>query len=235
MGAPESRAVSVFAGVEGGATHSTLVLMDSNAKKLGQWSGPALNCLLNGIERTADQISAWIRRIAREISVDLPISSLGMGLSGAEEDSSNEKMLQYFRTKHEDLSNFFFLTSDSVCVAATAFDKGGVVLIAGTGSACRLIKADGVVHSVGGWGHLIGDGGSGFWITMRAIKIVFDCEDGLAECAFDIAKVKEELLKHFGLRNKMELISNILYGDRFEKPRIASFCSCLALTSYRAG
>lgn len=41
------------------------------------------------------------------------------------------------------------------------------MVVAGTGSSCRLLKADGTVCGVGGWGHQIGDGGSGYWIANR--------------------------------------------------------------------
>lgn len=49
---------------------------------------------------------------------------------------------------------------------------GGVVLVAGTGSACRLLKADGSVYGVGGWGHQIGDGGSAYWISRRYYMLI---------------------------------------------------------------
>lgn len=64
-----------------GATHSTLVLIDSEGCiVLELKGGPGLNCLLNGVERSADQIAEWIRSLnywmENEEGFGLPIASL---------------------------------------------------------------------------------------------------------------------------------------------------------------
>lgn len=42
---------------------------------------------------------------------------------------------------------------------------------------------------------------SAMWISLRAVKTVFDHEDSLVKCPFDISKVKELMLEHFKVSN----------------------------------
>src|SRR5947207_11427254 len=47
-----------------------------------------------------------------------------------------------------------------------------VLILSGTGSCCFGRASDGRTAKVGGWGHILGDKGSGFEIGLRALKAV---------------------------------------------------------------
>lgn len=79
--------------------------------------------------------------------------------------------------------------------------KGGLVLIAGTGSNCFLLNPDGSSKKCGGWGHILGDQGSSFKLVQRAIKMVINEEDGLKRAPYKIDRVKKLLLEHFQVKS----------------------------------
>lgn len=47
-----------------------------------------------------------------------------MGLAGAEDAELNDKMIEYLKKNHSDISQNFFLTADSVISIVSCFDKG---------------------------------------------------------------------------------------------------------------
>ena len=53
-----------------------------------------------------------------------------------------------------------------------------MVLIAGTGSACFGVAADGRRYWCGGWEHLADDAGSAYWVAVEAVRAAVRIEDG---------------------------------------------------------
>ncbi|KAK6102755.1 BadF/BadG/BcrA/BcrD ATPase family protein [Brugia pahangi] len=216
----------IFAGIEGGATQSRLLFIDEAGKRYGEWSRTGLNCCLDGFDVVADRIAKWIQMAKKEVGIVGPLAAVGMGLSGAEDEKSNQRLINFLKDQHGDIAVDFSLSSDAVVAAAASFQNGGAVIVAGTGSACRLLKADSSVYGVGGWGHQIGDGGSAFWIARRLIQCIFDEEDGLHPSPHSISKTKRLFLEFFDLSDKAGIL-DILYTN-FDKSRIASFAAHVA-------
>lgn len=86
-----------------------------------------------------------------------------MSLSGGEQPEVQQRIKDGLSAVMPIISKCYYVCTDTIGPIAAAFPSGGMVLISGTGSNCELLNPDGRAHRCGGWGHMLGDEGSGMF------------------------------------------------------------------------
>ena len=116
-----------------------------------------------------------------------------------------------------------------VALEAGAPDQPGVVVIAGTGSIAYGRNDKGEAARAGGWGYVLGDEGSGYWIGRAALRAALREDDRRGPQTL----LTELLLKHFQVPRAQDLIHEVYHGT-LRPASIASLAQCVQ-TAFRAG
>ncbi|XP_059062978.1 serine protease HTRA2, mitochondrial-like [Achroia grisella] len=221
-----------FGGVEGGATHSNMVICDNTGQVVGRSKGPGTNQWAIGMEECTKRIVAMVQAARKDAGIpnDRVLDSLGLTLSGCGPESSNSELAA--RVKEEDSKiGLIYVGSDTEGSLFTGAPDGGMVLIAGTGSNALLRTPDGKQYGCGGWGHLLGDEGSAYWIAHRAVKTAFDSIDGLRPSPHPIDNVWEAVKEHFNINTQDDLLPYAY--KNFDKPQFAALTATLSKLAYQ--
>ncbi len=124
-------------------------------------------------------------------------------------------------------------TSEVVVVndALIALEAGvpggpGVVIIAGTGSIAYGRSRAGRAARAGGWGYLLGDEGSGYWLGRQSLRAVVRSADGRGPHTLLTARV----LAHYGVSRPQELVREI-YDGRFQPSTVAAIAPAVQLAA----
>lgn len=216
-------------GIEGGGTHSTLVIVDGKGAQLTEIKGPNTNHWAIGIDETVARLSAMIEKgkQALDIPESVPLDCVGLSLSGCEEETTNRQLVETLLQKYPNSAKNYAISSDTLGSLRTGLQSGGIVLIAGTGSNAMLLNSDGKIHGCGGWGHMMGDEGSAYWIAHRACKYVFDDIDGFAEAPEPISYVWPAMRSYFNVIDRNSILP--YFYANFDKSIIAGFAKEIAI------
>jgi len=179
--------------------------------------GPGANPNRVGMTKAAEVLVDLVERVVEEGDSPERISVCA-GVSGAGRDEEQdaltsairEALTRPSRTVHVEVVH------DALIALDAAYDSGsGLIVIAGTGSVALARTVDGTLLRVGGWGHLLGDPGSGYAIGQAGLRSVAAAFDGGAETV-----LRERLRTRFGIANRHQLIHSV-YQDGFSMQDVA--------------
>jgi N-acetylglucosamine kinase-like BadF-type ATPase len=109
-----------------------------------------------------------------------------------------------------------------VALEAGAPGQPGVVIIAGTGSIAYGRNAENQAARAGGWGFVLGDEGSGYWIGRSAIRAVLRAADRRGP----ETELTPLLLKHFQVSRPQDIIHEV-YTGQLRPATIAALAQCV--------
>jgi N-acetylglucosamine kinase-like BadF-type ATPase len=98
----------------------------------------------------------------------------------------------------------------------------GIVVISGTGSIAYGRNARGEAARSGGWGYVLGDEGSGYWIGRAALRAVLREADKRGPAT----ALSPMLLAHFGVSQPPQLIHHV-YNTNLKPTAIAALARCV--------
>jgi N-acetylglucosamine kinase-like BadF-type ATPase len=110
------------------------------------------------------------------------------------------------------------VVNDALLALVAGVDRDpGVVVIAGTGAIVYGRDGRNRAARAAGWGHVLDDEGSGYWIGVRALRAVMREADGRGP-ATDLTP---RVLSHFGVAAAADLVHVVYYRD-LSRQEIAS-------------
>jgi glucosamine kinase len=157
-------------GLDIGGSHSRAVAVAAG-RVVAESEGGAGNPAGVGL----DVARANLRVLLDRLGPDIEVSAACAGAAGADGAWAREQLADVLRELLPGAR--IEVVNDARLPLAAAGLDAGIVLIAGTGSICYGRAADGSEARAGGWGHLLGDEGSGFWFVREAIRGMLTAQD----------------------------------------------------------
>ena len=195
-------------GVEGGGTKTAWVLVESVAGEptpefriLDQGKLPPSNLRLTTPER--------LRQIFTELPTEIDRAGVFLAGCGTEEDRRLLKEICLGIWPKAGIVT----GSDRQSGLAAALDHGdGIVVNAGSGSSVTGRRGD-HIEKAGGWGHILGDAGGGYSVSIQALRLILrehDLRRGAIEFTAKVLHALslnnlDELVRWVRRANKMEI------------------------------
>jgi N-acetylglucosamine kinase-like BadF-type ATPase len=198
-------------GIDAGGTKTVCLLADERGRVLSEARGGPANLHASG-ELEVEKVLHDVMETAIANRGVTP-AAVCVGMAGVDREDE-AKTVRTIMRRIGYRSRVVVVNDALIALAAGAGDAPGIVINAGTGSIVYGRNARDEAARAGGWGHIIGDEGSGYWIGREALAAVMRAVDGRGPAT----RLAHDVLAFFNIPDASQL-PRIVY-DR-ELPRMS--------------
>ncbi|MBR4287371.1 MAG: hypothetical protein IKT55_06680 [Clostridia bacterium] len=211
-----------YLGIDGGGTRTTASVCDESGALVCKKVGKTINFYSVGMDTARKNLSEIMSDIRNELG-EIAFENAFIGCSALD----NRADAEIVNALCGGVINSKNITMDSdtyVALFSGDCSVSRAVVICGTGSMVTGIDDNNVIHTKGGWGHLIGDEGSAYSIALNGIKeavVLFD------ENELDSPLVKAA--QRFFETEDLRKIIDFIYNENTTKDIIADFAKYVSI------
>lgn len=218
----------LYLGIDGGGSRLRVVLADAELTVYGRAEAATANPSLLGQDRAASILQQTVRGA---LGGHAPgrVAAVAAGVAGAAASHSSAWLTRVLR---EVLPAALVVPSADYEIALVGAHgrRLGVIVLAGTGALAYGVNERGEHALAGGWGHLLGDEGGGYWLGREGLRAVLRAADGRGPAT----ALSQVLLSALSLRAPEDVIP-WLYHDMETPARTAAIAALAPLVLQAAG
>jgi len=201
-------------GIDAGGTKTVCLLADAHGSIVAEGRGPGANLHVAG-ELAVEKVLHEVMELALA-NRPLAPAAICLGIAGVDRDDEAATVRALMRRICHN-ARVLVVNDALIALVAGARDGPGIVVIAGTGSIVYGRNAAGEAARAGGWGHMVGDEGSGYWIGREAVAAVMRGADGRGPAT----RLADEILAHFRVADASRL-PRIVYEREVPRVNVAA-------------
>jgi len=200
-------------GIDAGGTKTICLLADERGQVVSEGRGPGANLQASG-ELEVEKVLHQAMEAALS-GQDAHPSAICLGIAGVDR-GDDAGVVRAIMRRISPARRVLVVNDALIALVAGAGLGPGIVVVAGTGSIAYGRSPSGVAARAGGWGHLIGDEGSAYWIGRRALAAVVREVDGRGP----ETRLTADVLAHFGVADAAGLV-HIVYNRDLPRQNVA--------------
>jgi N-acetylglucosamine kinase len=204
-------------GIDVGGTKTVCLLGDDEGRIVSMAKGPGAN--LQSVGEL--QLEKVLHTVMEETVAQQPAvpAAICLGIAGVDrpEDAT---VVRGVMSRIGYKARILVVNDALIALQAGIGAAAGIVIVAGTGSIAYGCDTHARAARAGGWGYVLGDEGSGYWIGRLALRAIVREADGRGQPT----SLTPRVLAHFGVARPGELFQTV-YRQDFKPAAVAALAA----------